>query len=296
MINQYLVSIIIPVYNTKLYLFNCIISVQNQTYKNFECLIIDDGSEDDAYLIAESFCNKDVRFKLFRQQNSGLSSARNKGIKNAKGDYISFLDSDDYWTPDKLSNQINALVNCNSLGSVVFSRGVGLSPSGIIFNDNLDVYKNNVLELLSHNSVDGSGSSVLIPKEIVDKIGLFNESLRSFEDLEYWFRIAISGYHFLFVESPDVIMTQRNDSLRKSKKGMQKNNIIAIKLQLKVIPVSFDFLNISKKFLLRLKFSRKYCEENKPIFNSIYLLKLVFLYVQFSFVFCIKKINYHYSN
>jgi len=90
MINQYLVSIIIPVYNTKLYLFNCLTSVQNQTYKNFECLIIDDGSEDDAYLIAESFCNKDVRFKLFRQQNSGLSSARNKGIKNAKGDYISF--------------------------------------------------------------------------------------------------------------------------------------------------------------------------------------------------------------
>jgi glycosyltransferase involved in cell wall biosynthesis len=290
MITQYLVSIIIPVYNTKLYLFNCITSVQNQTYKNFECLIIDDGSEDESYLIAQSFCHTDVRFKLFRQQNSGLSSARNKGMKNAKGDYISFLDSDDYWTPDKLSNQINALVNRNSLGSVVFSRGVGLSPSGIIFNDNLDVYNNNALELLSHNSVDGSGSSVLIPKEIVDKIGFFNESLRSFEDLEYWFRIAISGCHFLFVESPDVIMTQRNDSLRKSKKGMQKNNLIAIKLQLKAIPVSFDFLNISKFFLMRLKFSRKYCEENKPIFNSIYLLKLVFLYVKFSFVFFIKKL------
>jgi hypothetical protein len=91
-------------------------------------------------------------------------------------------------------------------------------------------------------------------------------------------------------------MTQRNDSLRKSKKGMQKNNIIAIKLQLKAIPVSFDFLSISKNFLIRLKISRKYCEENKPIFNSIYLLNLVFLYVQFSFVFFIKKISYHYSN
>ena len=77
---------------------------------------------------------------------------------------------------------------------------------------------------------------------------------------------------------------------------MQKNNLIAIKLQLKAIPVSFDFLNISKKFLMRLKFSRKYCEENKQFFNCIYLLKIFFIYVQFSIVFFLKKLNYFYSH
>jgi glycosyltransferase involved in cell wall biosynthesis len=293
---QKLVSIIIPVYNTKLYLYNCIKSIQNQTYKNFECLIIDDGSEDESYLIAQSFCNIDDRFKLFRQKNGGLSSARNKGINHAVGHYISFLDSDDYWAPDKLLNQMKVLETSNYINSVVFSRGIGISPSGKIFNDHLIVYNNNPLDLLSHNSVDGSGSSILIPKEIVDKIGFFNESLRSFEDLEYWFRIAISGYRFLFVESPDVIMTQRNDSLRKSKKGMQKNNLMAMKLQLNVIPVSYSFVTVSNKFIKRLQLSRKYCEENKFFLNCIYLLKIFFIYVQFSIVFFLKKLNYFYSH
>jgi glycosyltransferase involved in cell wall biosynthesis len=286
---HFLISIIIPVYNTQSYLFNCFKSVQNQSYKHFECLIIDDGSEDDSHLIAQLFCSNDVRFKLFRQKNGGLSSARNKGIKHAIGHFIAFLDSDDYWTPNKLSNQIKILEGFNYFESVVFSRGVGVLPSGKIFNDNLAVYNNNPLDLLSHNSVDGSGSSILIPKVIVDKIGFFNESLRSFEDLDYWFRIAISGYRFLFVDSPDVIMTQRVDSLRKSKKGMQINNLLALKSQFKSIPLKYRFLNISKYFIKRLHLSRKYCDANKGVFNCIYLLKLLFIYFQFSFSFIFKK-------
>jgi glycosyltransferase involved in cell wall biosynthesis len=290
---DFLISVIIPVYNTKLYLSKCIKSIQEQTYKNFECLIIDDGSEDGSHLIAQLFCNDDVRFKLYRQKNTGLSSARNKGIEHSKGEYIAFLDSDDFWMPDKLSNQINVLIKLKTFDSVVFSRGLGLLPSGVIFNDNLNVFNNNPLELLSHNSVDGSGSSILIPKNIINKIGYFNESLRSFEDLEYWFRIAINGYKFIFVDSADVIMTQRCDSLRKSKKGMQLNNLLAFKLQLKVIPQEYRYLDISKYFIKRLQFSRKYCEPNKIISNFFYLFKIVTVFIHFSFEFYFKKLNFY---
>ena len=291
--HHFLISIVIPVYNTELYLSKCIKSIQDQTYKYFECLIIDDGSEDGSHLIAQSFCNVDVRFKLFRQKNSGLSSARNKGIEHAKGHFIAFLDSDDFWMPEKLLNQINALSKNYYFDSVVFSRGVGLLPSGVIFNDNLNVFNNNPLELLSRNSVDGSGSSILIPKNIIDKIGFFNESLRSFEDLEYWFRIAINGYKFVFVDSADVIMTQRSNSLRKSKKGMQLNNLLAFKLQLNAIPIDYSFLVISKYSLKRFQFSRKYCERNKIFSNFIYLFKIAVVYIHFTFDFILKKLKFH---
>jgi glycosyltransferase involved in cell wall biosynthesis len=90
-----LVTIIIPVYNTAKYLCSCLESVQKQSCSNFEVIIVDDGSPDNAYTIAQSFCQKDQRFTLKRQMNMGLSGARNTGIKHSRGKYILFLDSDD---------------------------------------------------------------------------------------------------------------------------------------------------------------------------------------------------------
>lgn len=91
-------SIIIPFYNVKDYIVECAKSIHNQTYKNFEALFVDDGSKDESRVILEEYLNeiKDSRFKMFTKKNGGLSDARNYGLKNAKGKYIFFIDSDDF--------------------------------------------------------------------------------------------------------------------------------------------------------------------------------------------------------
>ena len=91
-----MISIIIPVYNTALYLDECIKSVLNQTYQDFECILVDDGSTDGSLKKCQYWALKDPRIKVFHQENQGVSAARNKGINEAKGEYIAFIDSDDW--------------------------------------------------------------------------------------------------------------------------------------------------------------------------------------------------------
>lgn len=91
-----LISVIIPVYNVEKYLNKCIESVVNQTYKNFEVILIDDGSTDQSPTICENWTKKDSRIKVYHKENGGLSDARNSGLAKARGDYVAFVDSDDY--------------------------------------------------------------------------------------------------------------------------------------------------------------------------------------------------------
>ncbi len=90
------ISIIIPIYNSEKYIEQCINSILNQTFKNFELILINDGSTDNSRVICERYENKDKRIKLFNIGNRGVSSARNLGIENSRGKYIMFCDSDDY--------------------------------------------------------------------------------------------------------------------------------------------------------------------------------------------------------
>lgn len=91
-----LISIIIPIYNTEKYLRRCLDSVLTQTYKDFECILVDDGSTDASGKICDEYAAKDNRFKVFHKRNGGVSSARNLGLDNANGEYIAFCDADDY--------------------------------------------------------------------------------------------------------------------------------------------------------------------------------------------------------
>ena len=91
-----LISIIVPIYNVEKYLRQCLDSILNQTYQNFECLLINDGSPDNSADICREYAVKDSRFKYFEKENGGVSSARNFGIKNSIGDYVTFVDPDDW--------------------------------------------------------------------------------------------------------------------------------------------------------------------------------------------------------
>ena len=132
-----LISVIIPIYNAEKYLTMSLEALQNQTYKNFEALMINDGSSDNSEKIAAEFAAKDARFKLFNQQNQGGSASRNKGLELAQGEYIAFLDNDDIYAPVYLEvllknmQENNADVSCCSYikfygdGNYVFDKVSG---------------------------------------------------------------------------------------------------------------------------------------------------------------------------
>lgn len=110
-----LISIVVPIYNVENYLRMCLDSIQNQTYQNFECLLINDGSPDHSSKICEEFVEKDSRFKYFEKANGGLSSARNLGIEcSGGGAYITFVDSDDWLEHDALDRLYGALKKKNA--------------------------------------------------------------------------------------------------------------------------------------------------------------------------------------
>ena len=97
---QVLISVIVPIYNTVEYLPRCVDSIRRQTYRNLEIILVDDGSTDNSGAMAEKFALEDKRVKAFHKENGGSSSARNLGIEKASGDFIGFVDSDDYIEPE----------------------------------------------------------------------------------------------------------------------------------------------------------------------------------------------------
>jgi glycosyltransferase involved in cell wall biosynthesis len=170
-----LVSVIIPVYNADRTLLETVDSVQNQTLTNIEIIIINDGSTDRTLDIIQNI--SDARVKVFSYKNGGLPTARNRGIAQATGEFISFIDADDLWTPDKLARQLAAL-EAHPEAAVAYSwtqtideQGHWLHQYHSVFLEG-DVYP----EILVNNFVS-NGSNVLVRKEAILSVGEFDSTL-----------------------------------------------------------------------------------------------------------------------
>ena len=109
-----MISVIVPVYNTEKFLKNCISSIANQTYKDLEIILVNDGSTDNSGKICDDFAQKDSRIKVIHQSNKGVGAARNAGLDVAKGAYIGFVDSDDILRPDMYEFLLNNLIVHNA--------------------------------------------------------------------------------------------------------------------------------------------------------------------------------------
>ena len=107
MVNIPKISVIIPVYNTEKYLRRCIDSVLAQTYQDFELLLIDDGSKDSSGAICDEYASQDTRVRVFHKENGGVSSARNLGLDHARGEWITFVDADDWMADDMLQQMLD---------------------------------------------------------------------------------------------------------------------------------------------------------------------------------------------
>lgn len=197
------VSVIIPVYKVEKYVAATVESVLAQTYKNFELLIIDDGSPDKSIEICQQFT--DHRIRIIRQENRGVAAARNTGIRHAQGEYLAFLDADDLWTPEKLAKHIEHLENSPAVG-VSFCRSAFIDESG----EPLGIYQ--ITKLKEITPLDlvcrtpiGNGSVPVIRRETLEDIAFednlygtvenfyFDDDrqLHPSEDVECWLRIAM---------------------------------------------------------------------------------------------------------
>lgn len=185
------VSVVIPAYNVRPYIGDCLASLQCQSLKEFEALIVDDGSDDGTAEVVQPVCQQDSRFKLLHKQNGGLSSARNYGIRHASTDYIALLDADDLYKPDKLITHV-ALLDAHPEVGVVYSASQAIREDGrptFLRLSGKPIHPDPLLALLCKNFV-GHGSNAVFRRCIFDEAGEFDEGLRSYEDLDFWLRIA----------------------------------------------------------------------------------------------------------
>ncbi|MGB5962823.1 MAG: glycosyltransferase [Coleofasciculaceae cyanobacterium] len=196
------ISVIIPVYNGEKTIKETIMSVLNQTFENFELIIINDGSNDATLEIVQAI--KDHKIKVFSYQNSGLSASRNRGLTKAEGEFISFIDADDLWTPNKLELQLKALQN-NPQAAVAYSWTDWIDQSGQFLRagGHITVNGNAYEKLLIRDFIE-SGSNPLIKKQALDEVGDFDQSVTPPEDWDMWLRLA-AKYEFITVEVPQIL-------------------------------------------------------------------------------------------
>jgi glycosyltransferase involved in cell wall biosynthesis len=200
---QALVSVIIPLYNSADHIAETLQCIYNQSYTNIEVIIVDDGSIDKSYDIACEHSKGNT--KIIKQRNKGASAARNVGLKLAKGDFIQFLDADDLISSNKIENQVVALINNNQkltiCSTVHFLNGTSPysgSPSSFeetfLYDDNDSVHF--LINLMGGYSAIGSMIPIhawLVPKQIIEKVGEWNETISMDDDGEYFCRIVLNA-------------------------------------------------------------------------------------------------------
>jgi glycosyltransferase involved in cell wall biosynthesis len=190
-----MISVIVPLYNKEHHIEKSINSIINQTYSNFEVIIIDDGSSDNSLNIIRTIV--DARIKIITQPNAGVSAARNRGINESKGEYITFLDADDLWEKDYLETQIKLTINYPSCDifatNYKFRQSNGQEFQPIIQNlpfNTTDGVLDNYFTVASNSHPPITSISVLIRRKALLSVGGFPVGIRSGEDLLTWARLA----------------------------------------------------------------------------------------------------------
>jgi glycosyltransferase involved in cell wall biosynthesis len=198
---MYRATIVVPAFNAAQTLGATLQSLQEQTYKDFEVVIVDDGSTDDTKLVAEQFLD-DRRFWYVHQANRGLSGARNRGIAEASGEFIGFCDADDLWHPDKLRRHVRHLDRRPNVGvSYAGSQMIDADGRALPVRQSPRLRNVKASHILKRNPI-GNGSAPVIRRAVFDDIAYvhhdahkafsyFDETFRQSEDIECWLRIAL---------------------------------------------------------------------------------------------------------
>jgi len=240
-----MVSVVIPTYNRGWIIQEAIDSVLNQNFKAFEIIVVDDGSTDNTWDVLFSYRN---RIKVLRQENKGVSAARNRGIASSSGTYIAFLDSDDLWLSGKLETQFeffknnpNALI-CQT-EELWVRNGKRVNPgkrhkkvSGFFFEKSLELCM-------------VSPSAVMVRRDLFNTCGLFDESLPACEDYDMWLRIN-SKYPIYFIDMPLIVKRGGHRDQLSRMHSLDKYRIQSIKKLLQGDLSSEDQRKLAEKVLV----------------------------------------------
>ena len=240
--NETLVSIIIPCYNQAHYLDDALQSVLDQTYSNWECIIVNDGSPDNTESMSKKWIELDERFRYLRKENGGLSSARNAGLEISHGEWIQFLDADDYLSPAKLQESISSLLHRPDAKLIVTNFS--------IFSDNKSVWEhvsNNLNEdiLTYDNILYEWGGKFVIPihcglfnAEISRHIK-FNNKFRSIEDWIFWLDYFKFKFESVYINKPLALYRKNSEGLTSRKTEMNISLLQAYLYILENLPENY---------------------------------------------------------
>lgn len=257
------VSVIIPVYNAEKYIKKTIQSVLDQTYKDYEIIVVDDGSTDSSEKILSQF--KNIRY--FYQENSGVSASRNKAIEESRGRYIALLDQDDIWYPQRLEKQILALEKNSDAGIIYADCNYIDAEDRVILRlfEKQKAYSGRIFEQLALDNFIPI-PTVLIKKEALNKAGLFCEDYTFAEEYDLFLKIA-RFYNVVFVNNVLAGYRIHDTNLSKDTENSLKEDIKVTKYVMS-----------------------KYQEEIKNIKNKL-KKKLNGLYYQLAKIYIRKKIK-----
>lgn len=275
-----LVSIIIPIYNCQDWLEETIISAKNQTWQNKEIILVDDGSNDRSLEIAQKYACHWI--KVFSQENKGASAARNYGLREAKGDYIQFLDGDDLLDASKIEIQLNEIIsNKNNIACGSCIHFFGLDGEFKQYHEFLDGFSTIEKPLVFIKKLYGGFSDIppsmveihswLVHISIIEKTGWWNEQLSVDDDGEYFLRILLNVETVFYL--PNAITFYRK---RKS-----TNSLAGQILKRKGFKSSLNALDNKLEFL-KPYYSR---EEINTIFAKFYWEKALFAYPKYLFYY-----------
>ena len=252
-----LVSVIMPLYNKRPYVKRAVESIKNQTFKNWELIVIDDGSSDGS---GDEVPLEDHRIKIVRQQNSGPSAARNNGIKLASGKFLTFIDADDWYYPNKLEEEINLLEEKKSpewmVSAYDYQEGEKYVPRNF-YRINGNAIEGKALyvdDALKNLKVQGwPADGLFIRKKLFTRIGGFNKEMRYSEITEFMIRCAVESPKIAVYPMPLYRVVKVSDSLSE-KASIQEVGIrqfidILYNLSKKYLNYRKEFLNIIEEVL-----------------------------------------------
>ncbi|WP_436515262.1 glycosyltransferase family 2 protein [Ekhidna sp. To15] len=223
-----MISVIIPAYNAVNFLKQTVKSVINQTYKDWELIIVNDGSKDGTLGLSNELASEDTRIRVVDQQNGGVSSARNTGIKDAKGKYLSFLDADDCWHEnflircfEKLDGSHLGLVYSDLL--IIDEKGnrtgeIKKGKEGWLLDDLL-AWKEHIIS---------PPSGILVKRELIETIGAFDEQLSNNADQDFYIRSA-AEFEIGKVEEPMLLYRIHSNNMHGNIKVMETDTIKVFK-------------------------------------------------------------------
>ncbi len=208
-------SIIIPCYNQSNYLMDCLDSVIAQEYNSWEAIVVNDGSTDNTSFLAKEYCNKDSRIQLIEKRNGGLSSARNEGIRQSKGTRFIFLDADDFLYPKALQEISKSIHVTDEITLLQYGYSyITEDKKHVLHSVQPKKYSKLIPSIFSE--VPGPCHTICIHRHLIINVGLFDESLKSLEDWDFWIRAAKMGAQQKTIDVPLVYYRYVNNSMSRN--------------------------------------------------------------------------------